>query len=478
MNLLIWLSRLKMLRNTLFSLLLVFTSSAGAQQASLNGNVINLPAVTLADQVFQVELTIVEGSNPVELLLTDAVELTDANTDGASSFDGELLSIPSIYVDGVNYWANLSLLSADPPRFLLADVGTVVANPPPINCTRPEPDLSNGSDDPLLFDGFLVPPSEIFDGGPGPDGIPAINSPLFTQNFREVDIQPEDMVIGVKIGDQARAYPHLFMDYHEIVNDRYVIDGASKNVTLSYCPLTGSAMLWESFADSSNSTFGVSGLLHNSNLILYDRETESLWAQMLEQAISGPEVGRIPAKLQVLETTWQTWQELYPHTLLLKVELNQYSFPYEFYPYGLYRSDASVLYQANNLEDTRLHRKERVLGINVGSSSKVYPVSGFAANTLVLNDNVGGMDVVAAGSAGKNFAAVYNRQLEDCTVLEFSSIEGQLPVVMVDNEGNEWDVFGNAINGSRAGTQLQKTNSFIAYWFAWTAFYPGAEIYQ
>jgi hypothetical protein len=86
------------------------------------------------------------------------------------------------------------------------------------------------------------------------------------------------------------------------------------------------------------------------------------------------------------------------------------------------------------------------------------------------------MDIVATGSSNQNFGVAFNRQLEDCTVLDFTPVENQLPVVMQDNEGNQWDVFGTAVTGPRTGTQLQKTNSFVAYWYAWTAFFPGAEI--
>ena len=480
MRLFVQFKPVKHLLSLLVSLILLANTPAAAQQASLAGNVIHLPVVTFMDQLFQIELSIVAGSNPVEVLLVHASELTDANTDGASSFDGVTLSIPSIFVDGVNYWVNFSLLTAEPPTFVLAAAGTAIANPPLQNCTRPEPDLSHGPDETTLISGFLVPPSEIFDGGPGPDGIPAIQSPLFTNAFAITDIQPENLIIGVKIGDDVRAYPHSIMEYHEIVNDRFSFDGLNRDVSLSYCPLTGSAVLWKSFLSSANTSSGVSGLLYNSNLILYDRETQSLWSQMLEQAISGEETRRIPEKLQVVETTWKTWLQMYPQTLLMMIEPSEFNFPYEFFPYGLYRSDSSLLFPVNNSDDDRLHRKERVLGINVGNSSKVYPISRFAAGVSVVNDRIGDMDmdVVAAGSAGQNFAVVYNRQLEDCTTLNFNSVENQLPVVMIDNEGNRWDIFGTALSGPRAGTQLQKTNSYIAYWLAWTAFFPAADIYQ
>ena len=173
-----------------------------------------------------------------------------------------------------------------------------------------------------------------------------------------------------------------------------------------------------------------------------------------------------------------TWLEMYPDTFLLMIEESIFNFPYEIYPYGTHRTDTAISFNANNSDDNRLHPKERVLGINVGESSKVYPISRFSHVISVINDRVGNMDVVATGSSGDNFAVVFNRQLEDCTILDFSPVENQLPTVMIDNEGTEWDVFGTALAGPRAGTQLQKTNSFVAYWFAWAAFFAGAQIHQ
>jgi hypothetical protein len=284
-------------------------------------------------------------------------------------------------------------------------------------------------------------------------------------------------VVGVKIGDETRAYPHDILDWHEVVNDRFSMDGSPERATISYCPLTGSAVLWKSLMTSSNGTFGTSGLLYNSNLVLYDRLSVNYWSQMLEQAIVGPQVTQIPDRLQVVETSWETWRAMYPGTSLLTRETG-FSRNYDRYPYGSYKENNSLIFPVNNSNDNRLHRKTRVLGINVGPHSKVYPIPEFPGDIEVINDTVGDMKVVVAGSSKLNFAVVFNRVLEDCTVLDFEAVQNKLPVVMRDNEGNEWDVFGTAVSGARTGQQLQKTNSYISYWFAWTAFFAGTEIHQ
>jgi hypothetical protein len=353
----------------------------------------------------------------------------------------------------------------------------VAAEPPPPACTRAEPDNSHGPNDPPVERGAIIDRFQMADGGTGWDGIPAIEFPKFTEDLNSGSFGPQDLVAGVKVGDEVRAYPHNILNWHEVVNDQFNISGGLERATLNYCPLTGSAMLWKSLMEPGDETWGVSGVLYNSNLVMYDRQTESFWSQMLEQAVIGQQVKKIPDRLQVVETTWATWQAMYPETSVL-TEDTGYTRDYGAYPYGSYREDESLLFEVNNMNDRRLPRKERVLGINVGDSSKVYPINNFASNVEVINEMVGDMNVVAAGSSNQNFGVVYNRELEDCTVLEFEAVQNELPVVMRDNEGNKWDVFGTAVSGARTGQQLQKTNSYIAYWFAWTAFFPHVQIHQ
>ena len=343
-------------------------------------------------------------------------------------------------------------------------------------CTRPEPDISHGVNDPVVTSFHLVPPTDIVDGGVGPDGIPALDNPSFEGHPGPSTPDPQQLVVGIRIGDQVRAYPHDILDWHEIINDTFLVEDEPQPLSLSYCPLTGTAMLWKPFDYMTNPTFGTSGTLYYSNLVLYDRETKTLWSQMLEQGIRGLNVTDIPERLPVVETTWETWSSMYPGTRVLSRDTG-YSRDYDDYPYDNYREDNSILFPVPNLEDGRLHRKQRVLGINVGDHSKVYPIGNFANGIEVLNDRVGNMDVVVAGSKDKNLGVVFNRQLEDCTVLDFESVQGSLPVVMRDSEGNEWDLFGEAVSGPRKGEQLEKTNSYVAYWFAWTAFFPGSEIH-
>ena len=179
------------------------------------------------------------------------------------------------------------------------------------NSDNSNPD--DGSND--NYQNWLVPINEIKDGGPGKDGIPSIDNPIFVSanSIEAAYLNNDDLVMGLKFGDEVKAYPHKILDYHEIIND--VVDGFP--VSVNYCPLTGTGFAWKGDLNSSDKTFGVSGLLYNSNLILYDRETDSNWSQMRIQCINGSQIGDRPEIISIIETTWATWKEMFPETAVM-----------------------------------------------------------------------------------------------------------------------------------------------------------------
>ena len=319
---------------------------------------------------------------------------------------------------------------------------------------------------------WLIPKDQIFDGGPGRDGIPSIDDPQFINVSSASYLTDDDLVVGFKNGAVVRAYSHPIMDWHEIVNDK--VNG--KNIAITYCPLTGSAIAWNRDGLVGGSTFGVSGLLYNTNLIPYDRGSQSNWSQMMIKSVNGNLIGQEIETSKMVETTFKTWKEMYPNSQILSTNTG-FSRSYGTYPYGGYRTNTDLLFPVNG-EDNRLHKKARVLGIIVGESTITYSIDSFGEDISVINNSFSGLKHVAAVSKGKNFAVAYNRELDDGTLLEFTVVQNELPIIMFDGEGNKWDVFGEAVEGPRAGTLLEATKSFISYWFAWAAFYPNAVIYQ
>ncbi|ROQ21420.1 uncharacterized protein DUF3179 [Marinimicrobium koreense] len=316
---------------------------------------------------------------------------------------------------------------------------------------------------------WLIPESEVLDGGPGKDGIPAISDPNYLAASQARYLDDSDLVVGVNLKGEVRAYPHRILDWHEIINEHF----GDTPYSISYCPLTGSALLWEGRSEAADPTYGVSGLLFNSNLILYDRETDSYWSQMLAESVRGPRAGEEARRLAVVETTWGNWRAMYPDSQVMDTQTG-FSRDYNRYPYGSFRTDNNLIFPVSD-RDERLHLKTRVLGVRIGEFSKVYPIENFTEQVEVINEVNDGYVVV--GSSGRNFAMAFNAVLDDGTQLTFEAVADG-PVVMEDQEGTRWDIFGRAQSGMREGEQLEPMFSYIAYWFAWAAFFPGAEVYE
>ena len=318
---------------------------------------------------------------------------------------------------------------------------------------------------------WLITTNYVAAGGPGVDGIPAIENPNFETAETISSVGDTDLVIALRSGGQVKAYPHDIMDYHEIVND-----GPSDNpFTMSYCPLTGSALAWKGTASHADASFGVSGLLYSSNLLLYDRETQTLWSQMLQLAVNGPRIREVPENIQVIEADFATLQAMYPDALVM-TRATGHDRAYDNYPYGDYREVEGFLFRVAG-EDTRIPPKQRVLGIHDGDDVKVYQMEAFGISTQTINDQFKDQPIVVVGNSAQNYAAIYSRELADGTILSMSPLQDDLHNVMTDTEGNVWDVFGTAVSGPRAGAQLESTKSYIAMWFGWAAHFRNIEIY-
>lgn len=333
----------------------------------------------------------------------------------------------------------------------------------------------------VLVDDFPLAPNwtvntlDVYDGGTGRDGIPSIDQSIFISANEANYLQESSLVIGYVNGGVARAYPHEILDWHEIVNDEV----NSFSYTIAYCPLTGSALGWDRTIAGQTTTFGVSGLLYNNNLIPYDRLTGSNWSQLGRDALSGPNQGRRLPTFPLIETSWKTWKEMFPNTEVLSRETG-YDRNYARYPYDDYRTNNDAIIFPLQPDDSRLPRKTRVHGIVVNNQAKVYQFSKFTNSaTGIIHDEFQGLPIVLAGSSTRNFIVSYERILLDGTKLTFypESDPNDPSVIMRDEDGDLWNILGQAVSGPRMGTQLLPTESFSSYWFALGAFYPGAEIY-
>lgn len=327
---------------------------------------------------------------------------------------------------------------------------------------------------------WLIPSDEIFDGGPGKDGIPSVDNPQFV-DLSEIDyLNDEDLIIGLKVGDEIRGYPHPILDWHEIINDD---DFKGETISMTYCPLTGTGIAWNRMIPNGPTEFGVSGLLYNTNLIPYDRKTDSNWSQMKLECVNGQLKGTKIETFHAVETTWKSWKNMFPSSKIVSTNTG-FNRSYGDYPYinfsgQDYRIENNFLLFPVNPRDERLPLKERVLGVILEEKVRAYRFESFTNGEIdIIHDQINNRPIVVAGSQTYNWMVAFESVLADGTQLTFSPLQDQGDKIMIDNEGNSWNLWGEAVEGQRIGSKLTKTTSFIGYWVAWGAFYPGLEIYE
>jgi hypothetical protein len=287
-------------------------------------------------------------------------------------------------------------------------------------------------------------------GGVEKDGIPPIEDPEFTDaDGGDGMLSPGDPVFGVALDGDARAYPQHILVRHEIVNDRV----GDRGVAVTYCPLTGTAVGFE----RGDVAFGVSGMLVNSNLVMYDRETDSWWPQMLGRSVLGERMGLSLRELRVTWTTWERWRTVHPGTRVLSEDTGE-AFSYNSDPYGGYNppsgyyTDSDVQYPLMS-DDDRLHPKTVVTGARSADGAVAFDTERLREKRL-RSATVGGVSHLAAHHPDLDSAWVY-RNPDDARVTP-------------DGEG--YAVDGTTYPAD--GLPLPSVDAFDAMWFAWAAFYP------
>ncbi len=226
--------------------------------------------------------------------------------------------------------------------------------------------------------------------------------------------------------------------------------------------------------DGKEYTFGVSGKLIMNVLVMYDRQTETLWSQLLGEAVEGPLTGTKLDYVESLQTTWAEWQELHPGTLALQKSFAGARDTYDSY----YASDrAGVLGEFNS--DDRLNTKQFVVGVILGDAARAYPFSQLNDEPLV-NDELNGQPLLVVFDPGSATGAVFGRDVDGQTLtFELETAGGLDDARLVDVEtGTIWSAFtGEALEGPLAGTELQRLRSTSSFWFGWKDFYPDTEVY-
>lgn len=318
----------------------------------------------------------------------------------------------------------------------------------------------------------LIPLEDIRAGGPPKDGIPSIDAPRFASSDRwsEYGFHGENLVIGVEVNGSRRAYPFQVLVWHEIVND--TIDGVPLLIT--YCPLCGTGIVFERNVNREPVEFGVSGKLYNSDMLMYDRKTDSLWSQITGTAVVGELVGERLTLYPSEIMTWHEWQATYPDSVVLTTETG-HNRNYTVDPYDGYYTDSSIWFPVA-ARDTRLPVKEPVTGIEVeGPAFAAYPDEAVMTHGPI-NDVVGETAVmVLADPTAGNTIRVFDRRIGN-VVLTFRLSEDGLSL-LDDMTQSQWTFSGHAISGDLATMQLAEIVPVRGFWFAWFAFHQDTKLW-
>ena len=313
---------------------------------------------------------------------------------------------------------------------------------------------------------MTIRPDLIVWGGVKVDGIPALVRPRLTVADKSSYLQDDEPVFGVKLNGQARAYPLRIVDWHEMVND--TVGGIP--VSLAYCTLCGSAMLFATSVGETTYTFGSSGFLYESNKLMYDHQTKSLWASLHGKPVVGAlaEKGIQLERLPVVRTTWSDWRTNHPGTSVLSLETGH---DRDYAPGAAYKeyfdSDETMFPVArrSDIRDT----KEWVFGVLHGGVAKAYPLEELD-DRPVLNDSVGNEPVVVLSDVERLSVRVYIRADHQFVRREDS--------VIVDMEGRVWSVREEHLEERTTGLRLPRLGGHLAFWFGWYAFFPETTVYE
>ena len=335
------------------------------------------------------------------------------------------------------------------------------------------------------FNKHSVPYDEILSGGPSKDGIPPIDNPTYDSvSDANAWLNDREPVVLVQVGDEARAYPLQILTWHEIVNDTF----GDKPLVVSFCPLCNTAIAFERTFNGQVLDFGTTGRLRYSNLIMYDRQTETWWQQATGDAIAGELTGTQLAFYPASIISWADFKTQYPEGSVLSKETG-YNRSYGRNPYPGYDdiSQSPFLYTGELYVD-QLPAMARVLTIELEDETVAYPYD-VLREQGVVNDEVGGESAAifwVAGTAsaldtatiedGQDVGAAlaYLRQVAGRT-LSFTVNDG----IIRDNEtGSIWNIFGQATAGELEGETLPPIISVNHFWFSWAAFQPETRIYQ
>jgi hypothetical protein len=318
-----------------------------------------------------------------------------------------------------------------------------------------------------------------------PDSIRAIDDPQFENVDRIQAMAPDERVIGIEINGDSRAYPLNILSSHEIVND--VVGG--EPVAVTWCPLCYSALVFSRTVDGKSLTFGVSGKLLNNTLVMFDRDSGSLWSQLYGGAISGELSGTALTVFPSLLTTWEAWLAQHPQGQVLSKRLTCDQFncgtyatnprgSYAVDPYGSYyvSADEGVVNRQIPRDEFSGRSKERVLGVRVNGAARAYPFA-LLAEQHVINDEIAGVPVLIWFDPESQTGAAFRREV-DGRIVTFE-VDADDPTLVRDTESSSrWSGASGQGHGPRSrSSRLTPLISTPAFEFGWYDYFPQSDTY-
>ncbi len=362
----------------------------------------------------------------------------------------------------------------------------------PARLVEPDPDYQNALDSARFnrgqwltdFSLHTVPYDEFLSGGVPRDGIPPLDNPQF-ESIADADAWLESVqpVVSLEINGEAKAYPLAILTWHEIAND--TLGGVPVSVT--FCPLCNSAVAFDRRVGGETLTFGVSGNLRHSDLVMWDRQTESWWQQLTGEGIVGAYAGHQLTLLPAQIVSWLDFKTAFPNAEVLSRETG-YSRDYGRNPYGGYdRADQSP-FLFRGRPDERLLPMERVAALILDGQPLAFPFLALEQDPAV-NYSVNGRDIVVLFQTGTASALDQSRIADSKDVGSIgvfdANLDGQTLTFrpeadgFTDNEtGSVWNVLGQAVSGPLEGKALTPIVHGSHFWFAWAAFAPETIVYE
>ncbi len=320
---------------------------------------------------------------------------------------------------------------------------------------------------------------EILSGGPPKDGIPAIDKPSYV-SIEDADewINDIEPIIFVEVDGIARAYPLQILTWHEIVND--VLN--EKPLSISFCPLCNTAIAFEREFDGQILDFGTTGRLRYSNLIMYDRQTETWWQQATGDAIAGEYTGSQLTFYPAAIISWADFKDQYPNGDVLSKETG-YNRSYGRNPYAGYDDINQTPFLFDGVYVDALPPMARVLTIELNGETVAYPYD-ILQEMGVVNDEIGGEEIVVFWTEGTASAldAALIEAGQDVGAAAAYSRQGRTffakgGIIYDEETTSVWNIFGEAVEGKLKGEKLSPVVSVNHFWFSWAAFKPETRIY-